>query len=187
MVLGQFPGGFGGGDRVQAAGLGCLGGRGETGMAQLLGGFGLGPQAAGTPVACSAQRGALFVGGLVGEVGGAQPAAVRVADLDLVKVVRHATDSDLAACLSGHPVGDVVAVAEADAVAGDGAGAAVVLEREGPQVGGGDVVERGRIGLPGLKRGRAVKCGRVVFGVPPLCPGQQLLGERLEGQRRGRL
>ncbi|MFF7249832.1 hypothetical protein ACFZBU_38710 [Embleya sp. NPDC008237] len=71
VVAGQFPGGLGRGQGVQALCVGRGGRGGEAVVAELFGGFGLGPQAAGAGGSGSAQCGALFVGGLVGEVGGA--------------------------------------------------------------------------------------------------------------------
>lgn len=159
------------------------GDRGEALSAQGLRLLGLLAQAAGPHGASAAQLVELFRCGGVRKVGGAEVAAGRAADLDLV--VGHVPDPDAAPCLAGHPGAQVVPAAPAHPVAGQLPHPAVVLlQHQPPQRGLGDVRERRGVGLPGLEGSSACQVCGVVLGVPPACPVPYLGGELFEGQRR---
>lgn len=184
---GQFIPGLSGGESSQPLGRPGRGGRGEALSAQRLGGLHLSTQTSGTLRPGCAQGPELFGGRRVREVRGPETTAARVTDADLVIVVRHIAHRDGTAGLSGHPRCDAGAPAPPHAMAGQLPRAAVVLEGERPQAGGGHVRDGSRIGLPCLKRSLSPQRFGTVLGIPPLCPVQHLRGEVLKRHGTGRL
>ncbi len=123
----------------------------------------------------------LFPGGLSGHDGGAEVAsAVGVVELDAVVVVWEVAQVHFLADAAVHPVGDVVALAPADAAVVDRQGLAVAVEGVGVEVVGGDGVDECGIGVPGLAGGLTVEALGGVFVVPVVDPVEDLFDERFE-------